>query len=162
MNVRVKARLFAWSLALPIAAGAGSGPLDFELAGASGFVRLSHLPPQPTLINFWRSDCAPCVREMPLLAEVARGRSMQVLTVALQRPSETLAAPEVVLRALQAPVQALYAPAQSQGLLTRFGNSAGSLPHTVVLDSSRMICAMRSGEIDRTWIEAALSRCARQ
>lgn len=45
-----------------------TAPLDFELADARGFVRLSSLPPQTTLINFWRADCPPCLREMPLLA----------------------------------------------------------------------------------------------
>ena len=98
--------------------------LDFELSDGREFIRLSNLPPGLTVLNFWRADCPPCVREMPLLAEFAREGKARVITVALQRPAETLAAPPVVVAALNQPVIALYGPSEPRGLLARFGKAA--------------------------------------
>ncbi|GAA4033216.1 TlpA disulfide reductase family protein [Actimicrobium antarcticum] len=133
--------------------------MDFELAGEHGFVRLSGLPAQATLINFWRSDCPPCVREMPVLAGLAHAGSVRVMAVAVQRPSDTLTAPESVARALRSPVQLLHAPAEPRGILARFGNVNGVLPYTTLLHADRSICAKHAGEIDAAWVEAMVNRC---
>lgn len=47
---------------------------DFSLAslGADGTVEASDYRGRPLVINFWATWCAPCVDEMPLLAETAR------------------------------------------------------------------------------------------
>lgn len=150
---------------LPGRAAAQPVALDFELAGDKGFVRLSTLAPQVTLINFWRSDCPPCVREMPLLAEVAqseaaKGGGARVLAVAVQRPSETKNAPDIVRNALKPPLLLLYAPSTPAGLLARFGNPQQALPHTVVLDANRRLCAVTRGELSREWIDKAVAQCA--
>lgn len=134
--------------------------LDFELSDGRQFVRLSKLPPALTVLNFWRADCPPCVREMPLLAAFARDDKARVITVALQKPAETLAAPAAVLSALAPPLIALSGPSEPRGLLARFGNPHGALPHTVVLDAQRHVCAQRTGEIDESWLRMALNRCA--
>lgn len=133
--------------------------LDFELPAQHGFIRLADLPPGLTLINFWRSDCPPCVRELPLLADSARQTGLRVIAVALQRPHETARSPQNVTRALQPPVLLVHGPSAPQGLLARFGNRSGALPHTVLLDHDRRPCAQRTGEIDATWLSAALQRC---
>jgi len=151
--------LLRFAVALMATTGAAAAPLDFELAGEAGFVRLSALAPQPTLVNFWRSDCAPCVREMPVLAAVARDGRLRVIAVAVQRPAELQSAPERVRQSLRAPIQLLYAPSEPRGLLSRFGDRSGALPYTVLLDPMRRLCSAKSGEIDRAWIEAELARC---
>lgn len=160
MKLRKSAPLLAsllWACCLSLS---HSHPLDFELAGEQGFVQLSSLPAQATLINFWRSDCPPCVREMPLFAQLAREGKLRVVAVAVQRPSETMTAPQVVQHALQAPLHSLHAPSDSRGLLARFGNRTGALPHTVLLNSAREVCSMKTGEIDLKWIREAAARCA--
>lgn len=133
--------------------------LDFELSDGREFIQLSKLPPALTVLNFWRADCPPCVREMPLLAEFAREGKARVITVALQRPAETLAAPAAVKAALNPPVLALNGPSEPRGLLARFGSTHGALPHTVLLDTRRQICAQRTGEIDQAWLRSASIRC---
>lgn len=156
--------LAAGSLALTGAAGATDGDsqaLDFELSDGHAFVRLAELPKQVTVVNFWRSDCPPCVREMPLLAGTARQGKSQVVAIALQRPYETANAPGGVLAALQAPVQLLHGPSEPRGLLARFGNPAGALPYTVVLDAQRHPCARQTGEVTADWLNAAIHRCTR-
>ncbi len=145
----------------PHAAEAGSAALDFELSDGRAFVRLADLPKRVTVVNFWRSDCPPCVREMPLLADTARQGKSQVVAIALQRPYETANAPGGVLAALQAPVQLLHGPSEPRGLLARFGNPAGALPYTVVLDAQRHPCARQTGEVTADWLNAAIHRCTR-
>lgn len=133
--------------------------LDFELAGEKGFVRLSALPPGYTLVNFWRYDCPPCVKELPELARVARRGQIRVVTVALQRPSETLLAPSAVQEALKPPVLALYGPGEPRGLLGRFGNFHGGLPFTVLLSPDRQVCARKAGLVDDAWIDREWVKC---
>lgn len=145
------------------AASAETAPtaLDFELSDGNSFVRLSTLPPRITVINFWRSDCPPCLREMPMLAQLARQDKSRFVAIALQRPHETAAAPAGVLDALQPPLQALHGPTEPRGILARFGNPAGALPYTVVLDTQRRACARQIGEVTPRWLDAAIQRCNR-
>ncbi len=141
-------------------AGKLAEPLDFELADSRRFVRLAELPAKTTLINFWRSDCPPCVREMPLLAELARSGKVRVITVALQRPYETAAAPAVISDALKPPLLSLHGPGEPRGLLARFGNPQGALPHTVLLDPERRPCGQHTGELSPAWLAAETVKCA--
>jgi thiol-disulfide isomerase/thioredoxin len=133
--------------------------LDFELSNGREFVRLSDLPPQLTVINFWRYDCPPCVREMPLLANLAHEGKVRVITIALHRPSEAILAPLAAQQALAAPILSLFGPSEPRGLLSRFGNRHGAIPHTVLLNPRRQVCAQLTGEISATWVKSALTHC---
>ncbi|UCV10704.1 TlpA family protein disulfide reductase [Dechloromonas denitrificans] len=134
--------------------------LDFELADNRQFIQLSTLTAQTTVINFWRADCPPCLREMPLLAQLARSGKARVITIALQRPAETAAAPATILDALTPPVLALHGPQNPRGLLARFGNPRGAIPHTVVLNAERRTCGQFTGEITPYWLNTMLARCS--
>ena len=150
-------------MAQPVAVNAENGakpPLDFELSDSRQFVKLSALPAQITVINFWRADCPPCVREIPLLARLADQKQIRIVTIALQRPAETAMAPSTVLEALNPPLIALHAPGEARGLLARFGNPSGALPHTVILNSERRPCAQQTGELTQSSLAAMLSNCA--
>lgn len=150
-------RIVALLALLAATPAAASGPgLDFELPGEAGFIRLSELPPMTTVVSFWRADCPPCLRELALLNRHAAAHpELRVITIALQSPGETLAAP---VRP-QAPVLSLHGPSRPEGLLARFGNRPGALPYTVALDSSRVACARHSGELDGAWLERARESC---
>ena len=138
-----------------------SQALDFELAASDGFVRLADLPPRVSVINFWRSDCPPCVRELPALARVAERQAGQarIVAVALQRPVETERAPAAARAALRPPLLLLHGPSEPRGLLARFGNRSGALPYTLVLTPDRRPCARHSGEIGEPWLLQAIARC---
>jgi thiol-disulfide isomerase/thioredoxin len=133
--------------------------LDFELSDGQRFITLSSLPQQLTVISFWRADCPPCLRELPDLARFARRGQARVITIALQRPSETAAAPAPVLAALQSPLLSLHGPQEPRGLLARFGNRTGALPYTVFLDSERRPCAQHSGAVEPRWLDEAMAAC---
>ncbi|MBI5137106.1 MAG: TlpA family protein disulfide reductase [Nitrospirae bacterium] len=68
---------------------------DFTLPGLDGpATRLSGLKGRLVLLNFWATWCAPCVKEMPTLEQVARDlgpRGLTVLAVSL----DTLSREEV-------------------------------------------------------------------
>lgn len=145
------------SLMALVSAPQAAPPLDFELASEQDFVRLSELPPQATLINFWRSDCPPCVAELPLLAQLAQQR--RVIAVALQKNSDTHSAPAAVRAALQAPLIALHGPPDARAILARFGNRSGALPYTAILTPQRQLCAQHYGPVDQAWLEKAWQRC---
>lgn len=153
------ATIFAASISANAFAEIPAGQLDFELAGASDFVRLSELPAKTTLVNFWRFDCPACVQEMPLLYKTAQSNTLRVIAVAVQRPSETLAAPASIRPYLGEPLQLLHAPSNASGLLARFGNRNQVLPYTVMLNPQRQVCAVKSGEINQGWINQAASLC---
>ena len=135
---------------------AASAP-DFELASLDGrFVILSQLPPQVTLVNFWHSECPPCRREMPAIAAFARETpALRVVTVALQDRRATERDGELLPRG----GLHLLAPANPRPLLARFGNRSGAVPHSVMLDRERRICARRTGEIDGAWLRTAARNC---
>lgn len=67
------------------AAQAAPEVMAFELPrlDASRFVTLAEFRDRPVLLNFWRSDCPPCVHEMPLL-------EAQRVTLLLLSPLDTL------------------------------------------------------------------------
>lgn len=149
--------LLRFALLMLLAGPAAGAGLDFELSDGARFVRLADLPAQATVVSFWRVDCPPCLKDLPVLAEWARGGA-QVVTVALHRPAQNrhpLVAPVLA----SSPLIALFAPTKPAGLLARFGNSQGVLPYTVLLDSQRRLCAQRTGLLDPAWLAEQGERC---
>ena len=71
------------------------------------------------------------------------------------------AAPAAIQAALQPPLLSLHGPGDARGLLARFGNPAGALPYTVVLDAQHRTCARQTGEVTADWLNAAIHRCTR-
>lgn len=135
--------------------------MDFELAALDGsqFVRLSShakLAGHPVLINFWSSECPPCIREMPLLDAQARLPSqIAFIGIAVDDRQHAL---QLVRRQALSYLQ-LAAPSQPAALLTRFGDRLHGLPYTVMLDASHRICAAHLGEVDAAWLTNAIATC---
>ena len=140
------------------AARAAPPPMSLQLPLLDGtrFVRLSDFADRAVVLNFWGSECPPCVREMPLLASLSRQyTAVQFLGVATD--SRELAM-RFVDRFRPAYLQ-LLAVNRADVLMRRFGNTTGGLPYTVVLTPSHQLCATHVGEVDASWIAGAISRC---
>ena len=135
-------------------------PKDLELfsirSGES--VRLSQLPPQITLINFWRSDCPPCVKELPMLIESTSKLGFRLMTISVQTLSETKSFWQAIPGNPSQHI-ALIAPSNPNGLLRRFGNKSGAIHHSVLLNAQNEICSIRTGEINEKWIAENLLKC---
>ena len=64
---------------------------DFTLQTLDGeSMSLSDLRGQWTLLNFWATWCAPCIKEMPYLNQLATEREMQVLGVNFNEEDEAV------------------------------------------------------------------------
>lgn len=64
--------------------GIGQPALDFTLArypASGGSFQLESLKGQAIIVNFWATWCAPCIKEMPALLEVARRYKDQGLKI---------------------------------------------------------------------------------
>lgn len=141
--------------ALALAVLASAAP-QFALPTLDGSrtVTLASLP-GPVLVNFWASDCVPCVRELPLLqAQSRRYAGLRFVGIAIDQAGR--AAP--FARQTGAAYLQLAAPG-GQALLRRYGNALQALPYTVVLDRAHQVCTRRLGAVDAQWLEHAAQAC---
>ena len=150
--------LIYFAASMGIASAQRSVPMTFTLPMIDGtaFVRLADFVGRPVLINFWSSACQSCLKEMPVLLAYAKEHpDVQFLGVAVDSRSSAVR----FLAEQPSMYPQLIAVAQPEVLLRRFGDTYAALPHTVVLDATHSVCAIKTGEIDRVWIQAALIAC---
>ncbi|MFA7665671.1 MAG: TlpA disulfide reductase family protein [Burkholderiaceae bacterium] len=93
---------------------------------------------QPMVVNFWATWCAPCVEEMPELSELQSAygpRGLQIIGLGIDSPDN------IRKFSVERPVvyPLLVAGAGGSELTRRFGNQAGGLPYTVVVDRNGRI-----------------------
>nr|WP_276597995.1 TlpA disulfide reductase family protein [Roseateles koreensis] len=122
-------------------------PLAEEAASTSAsstWVAAADFRGKPLLLNFWATWCAPCVKELPELAQFHRefkNQGWQVLGLAVDSP----AAVQAFLKKL--PVDFPQAMAGTTGTtLTRsLGNAQGGLPFSVAFDADGRIIWRKLG-----------------
>ena len=101
---------------------------------------------KPLLLNFWATWCPPCVEELPILDafyQNNKSKDWQVLGLAVDQPS-------AVRKWLQAkPLSYAVGMAGFNGTeLSKFlGNSAGSLPFSVVFNASGHLVQSKTGKV---------------
>lgn len=152
------ASLLAWITLASANAQAGTAP-DFALPALADqtTLKLSQLRGKPVLLNFWASNCIPCIKEMPLLdTQSALYPRASFIGIAVDGADAALD----FLRAQPMRYPQLLAGAPAGPLLRRFGNRINGLPYTVVLDTAHHICATRFGQVDARWIARAMEACA--
>ncbi|HEY4541170.1 MAG TPA: TlpA disulfide reductase family protein [Noviherbaspirillum sp.] len=90
---------------------------------------------KPLVVNFWATWCAPCVEEMPELAQLNRELApvgARVLGIGIDTADNIVRFAEK--HAIDFPL--FVAGANATELTRRFGNNAGGLPFTVLIDAS--------------------------
>ncbi|CAB3650144.1 TlpA family protein disulfide reductase [Paraburkholderia rhynchosiae] len=116
---------------------------------------LSVLKGHPIVVNFWASWCGPCVEEMPALSQLQRDYAKKgIQFVGLGVDSE-----KNVRNFLQK-VKVAY-PVYVTGfggadLARAFGNTAGGLPFTVVIDAQGDIRSTKLGQVDQKALKQTL------
>lgn len=159
--MKTPSRFTAWLATLMLWTGgahAQSQPIQLELPRLDGsaFVRLDDFKGRPVLLNFWGSECPPCLREMPMLfAQARRHAGVQFLGIAVDRRE----AARRFIDDRSPTYPQLIASTQPEALLRRLGNKVGGLPYTLMLDARHAVCASRLGEVDEGWMDEALQRC---
>lgn len=144
------------ALLLMCACHAHAAPLSFDLPrlDGNGRLKLGQFQGQSVVLNFWASNCLPCIQELPILhVHAAKQPKLPFIGIAI----DTRAAAQAFLRQHRARYpQALASPA----LLPIFGNQIKGLPYTVILTSQHRICTRRLGPVDAAWLAKAVAACA--
>jgi len=130
---------------------------DFLLPTLDGarFVRLAKLKDR-VLVNFWGSDCPPCVAEMPLLEAFALTHpDWTVLLIATEEHRRA----QTFLWAHNISLTSLRSGGNVSGLMRAAGNRVGALPFSVAAHASR-ICSRRLGQLTQSSLQTIELDCS--
>jgi thiol-disulfide isomerase/thioredoxin len=101
---------------------------------------------RPLLLNFWATWCPPCVEELPLLNQFFgenKAKSWQVIGLAIDQPNAVRKFLEKTPLNFPVAMGGLEGTEISRSL----GNSAGSLPFSVVFDAQGRIVHRKIGTL---------------
>ncbi len=134
--------------------------LNFSLFSVQNdaLVELEKLPGKVTLVNFWRADCPPCVKELPLLIEASEKLNIRLITIAVQSFGATKNFWPQIPGNPNKHI-ALLGPTNPNGVLRRFGNKTGAIPHSVLLNKRNQACSIKTGEVTEKWLIDRLQPC---
>ncbi|MFM0006341.1 TlpA disulfide reductase family protein [Paraburkholderia dipogonis] len=108
---------------------------------------LSLLKGHPIVVNFWASWCGPCVEEMPALSQLQRDYAKKgIQFVGLGVDSEKNV--QTFLQKVKVAYPVYVTGFGGADLARAFGNTAGGLPFTVVIDAKGNIRSTKLGQID--------------
>lgn len=109
------------------------------------------------LVNFWATWCAPCLEEIPMLAELRRDykqKGFEVVGIAIDQAAKVQ---EMATKlAVEYPI--LLADSRGLDLLRELGNKSGGLPYTLMLDRKLALSSRKLGALKRPEAEEMLSR----
>ena len=126
---------------------------DFELQDLNGaIVSSADFDGKVMLVNFWASWCKPCTEEMPMLTRLQQrysGRGVQIVGIAVDDPDKAREfASELAINypILVGSVETILAGRQ-------YGNRAGMLPYSVLVDADGIIRWAHLGALDQAELE---------
>jgi len=121
-----------------------------DLAGEQ--VSLERWRGKVLVVNFWASWCAPCRDEIPGLLRIQQkyaANGLQIVGIAVDTADKSRDA----ARAMGISYPVLVGGAESIDLARRFGNRAGGLPYTVVLDQRGALVMRHLGILTEAELE---------
>lgn len=126
------------------------GSLDGQWVSADDF------DGQLMLVNFWATWCAPCRREMPLLQEASQAHADQlaVIGIAIDDPGPV----RDFVNELGISYPILVGAGDVMSTQRAWGNSAGALPYTVLVDRDGIIRWQHLGEVTAEELDAVLNQ----
>jgi len=122
---------------------------DFKLGSNTGeFVTPADFPGKTLLINFWATWCTPCRQEMPMLVDLQNEfgvAGLQVVGIALDDVQSV--GDFVQTYGISYPI--LVGAGDVMQTSNAYGNVAGVLPYSVLVDSDGIVRWQYTGEIRR-------------
>ena len=110
---------------------------------------------QVVLVNFWATWCAPCRREMPILQAAAEAHAGDLVVIGVAMDEVEPVSEFIASLGITYPIwvgQTDVSAAQR-----RWGNPAGALPYTVLVDAQGIIQWQHLGEVSQAQLDEALS-----
>ncbi|WP_322015983.1 TlpA disulfide reductase family protein [Paraburkholderia sp. J12] len=101
---------------------------------------------RPIVVNFWASWCGPCVEEMPELSALQREyakKGIQFLGLGVDSSTNI----KTFLQKVHVDYPVYVAGFGGADVARAFGNMAGGLPYTVVIDANGNVRATKLGQI---------------
>ncbi|MGH8147946.1 MAG: TlpA family protein disulfide reductase [Rhodanobacteraceae bacterium] len=107
------------------------------------------------LVNFWATWCAPCRKEMPMLAKAQAAHAqngLQIVGVAMDQPSSA----SRFLKQVPVSYPILIGIDADPVPTTTFGDTAGLLPYSVLIGRDGRVLKTKLGALDPATIKAWL------
>jgi len=107
------------------------------------------------LVNFWATWCAPCRREMPVLqaAGERHGDALAIVGIALDDPEPV----ERFVDELSIGYTILVGQDEVLDAQSAWGNDAGAMPYTVLVDAEGSVRWLHYGEVTEDQLNEALA-----
>jgi len=135
----------------------GGQAVEFRLPDLTGKEhRLEEWRSQVVVLNFWATWCPPCREEIPIFIDLQKrlgDKGLQFVGIAIDEPSAVADYQDVI--GINYP--SLLGGDDGMALMSAYGNTAGGLPFTVILDRDGRIAARKVGAFRRVELEALLS-----
>ena len=101
------------------------------------------------LLNFWATWCPPCLKEIPDFIELQKDygeQGFQIIGIAVD--DEQAVREYATEIGINYPTMAVQS--EGAGLARRYGNNAGALPYTVIINRNGEISNTIMGELNKT------------
>ncbi|MEQ1519115.1 MAG: TlpA disulfide reductase family protein [Usitatibacteraceae bacterium] len=144
---------------------AGFGAFAFDMKDTEGASqRLASLNGKWVVVNFWATWCAPCVKEIPDIAEFAKSpdsiaKGVRVIGVALDwfDGTKPTAVEQTKIKAFAKKVGHSYPLVLGDEVTEKFFGKAKGLPRTIIYDPSGKVAFEKTGPVTKALLARVIA-----